>query len=214
MAIALDATSTKNEANGTSISNNHTCTGSDLALVVLAWTSSGSDDVTSVTYNGVAMTQVDKLSDGSGSMYMYLLLNPATGTHSITVNTSGATFISFGGASYTGVKQTAQPDAHDTKTTGASTSFTLPLTTVANNCWVIGGAWHNGFAITVGTDTVQRSQPDSHITLADSDAAEPIGSFTLNFSTGSSTGNWKGLVLSLAPVVPPSAIKNINGLAY
>lgn len=100
MAIALDTTSGNNGSAGTTVTFSHTCTGTDLMLVVFVAVQSGTP---SVTYNGVSMTQVAVESSGNPLTYMFVLENPATGAHDVVVTKgsgvqTGANAISFTGA--------------------------------------------------------------------------------------------------------------------
>jgi len=61
--------------------------GSNL-LVVFVY--SAYDNVTSLTYNGVSLTQQEAYAPNS-SMQMYVLENPATGTHTLSVTNDGST---------------------------------------------------------------------------------------------------------------------------
>ena len=59
--IAFDATANGQDSNVASLTWSHTCTGSDLVLIVGVSTRGGDGDAvpTGVTYNGVAMTLID-----------------------------------------------------------------------------------------------------------------------------------------------------------
>ena len=134
MAIALDATST---------GSTHTCTGSNLILFV-AVTEQGNPGTPTATYNGVSMTSLGTQSYSNGSFTLFYLLNPATGSHTVSVS-SGADSKTNVNTSYTGVKQTGQPDASSSGTNNsATTSLTGSVNTVADNCWVILGVGVQG----------------------------------------------------------------------
>lgn len=116
----------------------HTCTGSNVILFVHAFNQSNADTITSCTYNGVAMTLITKQVNSTDRfLYMFYLINPATGANNvvITANTS-ANNIGGGASSYTGVKQLGQPDASTSKT-ASGTTITTNLTTISDSCWVI-----------------------------------------------------------------------------
>jgi len=68
------------------------------------------------------MTQID--SQASPTTYLYYLINPATGAHNVVVSAGGSTIITACSASYTGAKQSAQPDAH-TKAASNTTTLTV-----------------------------------------------------------------------------------------
>lgn len=200
MAIALDAQSNGAASNTTSVSWSHTCTGTNLALIVGIWSQSG-DAVTSVTYNSVAMTQAVKLAmTGSAAgqyIYLYYLLNPATGTNTVAATSSGVG-IDGASTSYTGVKQSGQPDATGTNVSTATTSLTTSLTTIADNCWLVGFAY-TGSTQTAGTNTTLRGSPVAGILcMIDSNSAQtPAGSKSMNVTQAS---NFAGMVMaSISP---------------
>src|SRR5205809_294622 len=118
MPIAFDAVVDGGLTNVTTThSYAHTCAGSDRLLLVAVLIGATADDVTGVTYNGVAMTRVGTIADSLRRVYLYELVGPASGTHNVVVSTGTNQLIIAGSASYTGVA------SRDTQTTnqGAST---------------------------------------------------------------------------------------------
>ena len=208
MAIAFDTSlSLTGDPIATSHTFSYTCTGSNRALVVAFSGSASSDNCTGVTYNGVSMTQISKMAPGSGSTgsdrwrYLYLLINPASGSNNIVISYSSAEFVFGGASSYTGVSQTGQPDAQTTGSNASATSFTQSITTVADNCWIIEWVTDEVYNASQGTNTVVRCYTDgtSPVYIADSNGAKtPAGSHSLNLTTATTT-NWGALILSLAP---------------
>lgn len=199
MAIALDAQSNGATSVTTSLSWSHTCTGSNLALIVGIW--NASDGVTSVTYNGVAMTQIAKLLMTGGAagqyIYLYYLLNPATGTNTVAV--TGATGgLDGASTSFTGVKQSGQPDSFNSSGSASTASLTTSTTTVADNTWLVGWAY-TGATMSAGANTTLRGQPVAGIlSMMDSNAAQtPAGSHSL---TVTQAANFAGsIVASISP---------------
>lgn len=99
----------------------------------------GSGNLSSVTYNSVAMTQVGSeiaiAGPRYGTAWCRLL---ATGVNANVVVVRGGTTSDLMGAagSWSGVAQTGFPDASDLDNDpGAGTSFTGTVTTVADNAW-------------------------------------------------------------------------------
>ena len=87
----------------TSLSWNHTCTGANGVLIVCVITDQTFDPVTTVTYAGVGMTQVDATQIAyNRTIAMYFLAGPMTGTNQVVINTSTSTDIAASGQSYTG----------------------------------------------------------------------------------------------------------------
>jgi hypothetical protein len=107
--------------------------GSDRLLVVtIAGGAVGTDadDITSVTYNSVSMTLADKSSVAGGRyVYQYYLLNPASGSNTVSIIASSNHYLLAGVSEYTGV---GGLDNHATSNTN-----TLSLTTIADNCWIV-----------------------------------------------------------------------------
>ena len=211
MAIAYDAVSNGEVNPGTSVSWNHTCTGSDRILFLGIQTNTDSDptDLTAVTYNSVAMTFIAKqsISGTSEYLYLYYLINPASGTNSISITrtTSGAMF-GFA-TSYTGAKQSGQPDASTTNT-GTGTSLATSVTTVADNCWTVltmASSNTNWDSLTGGTiryNGAARGIGDSN------SAITPAGSTSLTVVMSASRTIWT-VMASIAPSVPVTANGNL-----
>lgn len=138
MAIAFVAAADLGNSTATSRTISYTCgSGSNRLLIVTVQGDLTTDDITSVTYNGVAMTQINKTL-GARWMYMYYLLNPASGANNVVATFGSSHFIGLLGADYTGVAQSGQPDASTINTysyDGYDT--TTALTTVAANAWCV-----------------------------------------------------------------------------
>jgi hypothetical protein len=196
MAIAFDAATDGGNVNpGTSLTFSHTCTGSNLILFVgfNGDNIGGADDVSSVTYNSVAMTlankQVGAGTGGDRNTYLYYLIGPATGAHNVVITCSSSHVIQGGAVSYTGVKQSSQPDntAINAETVSSNKTLTTSLTTVNDNCWTVlvencydggPGAGHPG----AGAGTTRRTADGTNggWGLFDSNAVvHPAGSTSL-----------------------------------
>lgn len=191
--------------------------GSDRYLVVAIArnddTTTAPDDITSVTYNGVAMTRLVAL-DGNGDgrflySYLYGLANPTPGSHNVVVSLTGSTGSRAYSitASYTGVKQTGQPDATASVTASTGNAVSTTLTTVADNSWIIAGAADNnppytgsGVLTTRGGSTAASSLLDSNGVLT------PAGAKTVSITA---TGRNSLVAVSLAP----TPLGTVNKLA-
>jgi hypothetical protein len=162
--ITLDATSVSGTTpviSGTTITWNHTVTssGSNRALFVLVGGVVPTQVVTGVTYNGVAMTNIVQARDNGNSElfnYIYVLVNPSTGTNSIVVTwnaalTSGG-FAAASAISFTGVNQT-NPNRFPSMNfsgTPISTTMTVSVTDSKSGDYVIGTAVGHASTITQG----------------------------------------------------------------
>ncbi len=219
MAIAFDAAS--NGIYGAavpSITWNHTCTGSNLLLLVTV----GEDNavnggtISGVTYNGVAMTLHKRQTAlaSNNTVSVWYLIAPATGSNAIVVTASVSNFWEIAGTSvsYTGVKQSGFPDAHTESTYTGGTTPTVAVTTVADNCWVVAGIGNRGGAKSAGSGTVERAENDGTPGGAAGQSAmydnngvvHPAGSYTLNMNQ--SADNGLGVIgFSIAPFVPTNS---------
>ena len=204
MPLAIDSTGYGYGSTGT-FSYSHTCSGSDRVLVVGISDRNGNangDVVTGVTYNGVAMTRVEYYTAGSlqCAAWLYVLINPATGTHNVTVsNSNSAIALSSTSASYTGCDQTTQPSSHNQ---GAATTQNYGLAvTSPTNGWVVSfiSSYYTAItSITNGTDRTGASY--AYAKLADSNSAVS-GSYTITFnSSNSSPYSYTIVQLTLNPL--------------
>lgn len=132
--------------------------------------------------------------------YMYTLVAPATGAHNIVITASATMdLIAASSVSYTGTKQSAQPDAYTTVPVGTATSVTTTATTNYDNCWLAGffvsdggGGW------TAGASTTLRD-PTGNCIFLDSNAAKSIpGSYSLIATHASNM--LSGQMISIIPV--------------
>src|SRR5688572_17175370 len=124
--IAFDATS-NGGTTGTSHTHAHTCSGVNRILRVGVGIESASDLVTGGTYNGVALTLIDKQQNAVANEWAYLfeLVAPAPGANDIVVSASSSVAIRCVAASYTVARQIGQPDASSKATSTATTSQAL-----------------------------------------------------------------------------------------
>jgi len=214
MAIAFDASS-QGSASATSVTVAHTCTGSNRILITGIWVQDPAGDVvTGVTYNGVAMTQINKSINTAtyGSVYLYYLIAPATGTNNVVVTKTGTDLAYAVSASYTGALQSSQPNVQNVGT-GSGTSLTVSVTTTVDNCWLVGYCKSAGGTLSAGANTFARQQgPNNAQTyFFDSNAAKtPAGSFSL---VASDTGT-NAKAFCIAAIAPSLASTNGNFLSF
>lgn len=218
MAINFDATSKGTSSASTTTTVSHTCTGTNLILVVgVEIVTVAATTITGITYNGVVMTSIyNYITPATSRVLAYFyLINPATGAHNIVVSYSAtdpdAAVVAM---SYTGTNQISFPDNKAKSDLGPAlhSSITQAVTTVANNCWLVGFTWEEeDKVLTAGANTTQRNDQKNavngdHLAGSDSNAAEtPAGSFSLTTNmAGSPTNYYSMMVASLAPVPPPS----------
>jgi len=155
--IAFNASADGGDNNGTTTSLTFSYTvggGTNRLLVVQVQGDTAVDDVTGVTYGGLAMTLAAKETTAFADnriSYLFFLLNPPSGAHNVVISASTSHFLLGGAADYTGVAQSGQPDATATHIGANSllTSLTTSITTVANNAWAV--LVESGFAV-AGSD--------------------------------------------------------------
>lgn len=147
MAVAFDnATSTQTTAGTDPITFAHTCTGTNLLLIVvtMAVDFPPSESVIGVTYNSVAMTEIPNFgglyNDASLDVRLqgWYLVAPATGSNTVSVDWSaGAGERACIAASFTGVDQST-PVENGTNSTGTSTSPSINVSSAVNNMVLAG----------------------------------------------------------------------------
>ena|SRR3990167_6093470 len=202
MAIVVDATSSGSTNADTSLTVAHTCTGSELYLLVSVWTNQTS--ITGVTYNGAAMTSLDSAAAvGGRKIYMWGLANPATGANNIIATASGSGQIYLIGDSYTGCSD-AQPDGFSNGTVSNQASIVGTVTVNTDNSWTVMGVVSaiddNLGAGSEGAGTTLRKQGISNHSVYDSGGALATGAQTLTATlTASQTDDMGQVIVSLAP---------------
>ncbi len=193
MAIAFDAIGPgKNEAGFSSYTWSHTCSGTN-RIVFVAFFGDLSDIATGATYDGVAMTLVRKTNTDSRWIYLYVLINPPTGAKNVVVSFSGNSLIGGNSISYTGVKQTGQPEV-----SAAPNATPATITTISDNSWTVL-LNKSGTGATAGTGSFLRdnSISGSGYNFFDSNGPlTPAGSKSMSVSQ--EQGN---IIAAIAPAV-------------
>ena len=131
-------------------------------------------------------------------IYMWYLINPASGAHNVVVSASGTSLIGGMAVSYTGAKQSAQPDAFATNSSSGATSITTSVTTVANNCWTVLYSKIDGTAITAGTGSTQRVNNTGKALFDSNSALTPAGSKSMTL-TDAASPHWGVVMASFSP---------------
>jgi hypothetical protein len=164
--------------------------------------------VSGVTYNGVAMTQLNTQAISGATFsntYLFYLVNPASGAHNIVVTGTGTTFMYSAAESFSGVDQNTPIDANTTTTT-TGTSITASVTTTKDNDWLVG--WQMvgtsaGSALSAGANTTIRQTNGSNwYTIEDTNAAQtPPGSKSLTVNVAAS----RLMGMNIAAIMPSQA---------
>lgn len=219
MAIAY-VTSTNNGVTGSSpasvtFAHNNTSTGTNHCLIVgVAGYGGGSlgDRIASVTYNGVSMSRAliadTSGADTAGYIYIYYLLNPASGSNNVVVTQTGskATNLACVAVLYSGVDNVAPINA-----TGENNSNLGVLTasaTLTSDSWLVGMGH-------IASQTISMSPPngttarvpsgDTEYKFCDSNAALATGSRSLSLNR-SSDAQWAMGVVALKVLIQTSTI--------
>ncbi len=185
----------------------HTITGSNLAIVVGIATYQG-ETVTSVKWNTTeaftfVKSEAGSVESNTQNTEMWVLKNPTSGSHVITVVFNSAPAFAVGVAtSYTGVNQTApifsQASNHNNS---SANSFSLgTAATGGNNCWLTGVAFTRGGGNSAGAGTTQRNSAGDVLTQSDSNATVAAGTPALAY-TGSSV-TWPGVITAAIAPTP------------
>lgn len=214
MAIAVDAQSgliQNGFAAGGARTWSHTCTGTERVLVVsvMLWQDvAGTGTITAMTYNGVAMSKAQGITNGAMRAEIWYLVNPATGANTVSATVTGNTDDrKFRSHSYTGVDQVVGIDASNSAT-GATGNPTVNVTTVADNSWVQDAVAKFG----TGAATVGAGQTSimNNVTGATLGAASyegpktPAGAVTMSW-TQASANDWVIVAMSFKPSVASAA---------
>lgn len=104
--IARGATATAFSGTTTSLTQAITQAGSNLGLWVSFINNDSADSVTSVTWNGTAMTKIASQISAAGASYrdyIYFLANATSGTHNLVINSSSSVAKQGAAQFYTGV---------------------------------------------------------------------------------------------------------------
>lgn len=169
-APVFDAAGAANGTSGTTATFGHTCTGSDLLLLV-ATTVPTAQTISSVTYNGVPLTQVSggyKDLSGQVALELWYLVAPDAGLHNVIVTrSSGVGTYAYSSASYTGVDQGTPLGTLVQAFTPASTDPSVTFTAATGRLGLaaIGWSQDTGFTtITPGSGETQDAGTESGAT--------------------------------------------------
>jgi hypothetical protein len=177
--------------------------GNLLLVGVRKRSSNGNNNVTGVTYNGVAMTLVDRqfFQSGTNDMQLFYLLNPATGTHNVVLTyVNVADDHGFAAVSYSVVKQSAFPDATH-KTTGNSTTVSDTITFVNTPAWVVMFTVSASSPLAASTNSTLIGTA-SAVNFFDSNATQTGSTFNMQATTPSAA--WGDIMVSF--VAPSSNV--------
>ena len=187
MAIVRDALTNMVNNTGNSFTLSHTVADKPGRVLLVGFTHRTNDDVTGVTYGGVAMSQLIKVNNTTDGewLYIYGLIAPATGANDIVASFSTSQVNYYGAVSYYNCKQDGLPNVTDSLSQEtAQTSITATFTTTKDNC--IGFAFsYGGGTETVGDGSAILNYLNGVGMLESNPLAIPTGEFsmTVNFAS-------------------------------
>lgn len=205
MAVAYDAASSSSGVSVATLTWSHTCSGSDRVLYALLEFDATAVTVSSVTYNGAALTSVGRVA-GAGSfggvVEIWRRIAPSTGANNIVANFSANTDIVGGGHSFTGADQTT-PNGTFTSATGTSTAPSVSITSASDEI-VIDGVLHTHSTggtptLSVGAGQTQRWNATPSVWIVGGGSTEAgAGSVTMSW-TASPSDPWAIAGVSVKP---------------
>ena len=208
-AVAFD-TASSGQGAATSYTITHTCTGSDLALVVFVNSKTSADNITGITYNAVSLTNAGITVTAVSFLSIWYLLGPATGANTVTITASSAVNTIFGIQSYTGVMSVGAFAA----ATGTALSMSITYTTTADNSWIVGGInqrnaltfWTNGAGITTRFGPLHQGSGANSISAIGYDySATTAGNYPISLTISGSGVNEQALLELLAKNTPTNS---------
>lgn len=157
------------------------------AMLVQVLGDQTTDDLQGATYNGTAMTFLDKTNAGWRWTYTFGMLAPPSGSNDIVVTASSIHQLAGIAISYSGVGSFG---AHAGGLGGNGLNVTGTLTTLAANSWVyLGGVapdvttWAGVTNATIRNYFVTTSGP----ALFDNNAAVAVQAYSMTVTTGQTT---------------------------
>lgn len=207
MAIAFDALGAGSILPGTQITFAHTCTGSNrLLLVGVMESGAATGTISSVTYAGSTMTLFGTVANAGGNLkeWAYYLVNPNTGANNVVVSVSSASdFYRTISASYTGAKQSGQPDNNSGGSVNAGTSLTTSLTPVADLCWnisLIASDNTKSLVASTGVNSVRGNSGSAFYVGDENGSLTPPSSYSMIW-TGTTGQNLAAIQTSISPFI-------------
>lgn len=186
----------------------HTCTGSNRYLTVgISMLSVAGSSVSSITYNGVALSLIKAQASVSGAVRAELwgLIAPASGSNTIAVTLS-ASLDSIGGAvSFTGVHQVSPYEGANsaTATNVGAADATVDVTTVSVNDVCIDVVASDDTAITVGTGQTSQNNVTGTLgsgAMSTEGPKNPSGAVTMSWTAVGALATWSIASVALRPI--------------
>lgn len=222
LAITQDAVSNgaTSSLGASSLTVAHTVGTGANAILIVEYSTRGTTSPTSITYNGVALTQLSAISNGTVvTSEIWYLKAPTTGTHNIVVTLATPHEFTIGATSFFNVNLTTTFGTPTTGT-GTSTSPSIAVASATGNLVIdtIATRQQSG-APTVGAGQTQLWTNNSGTASADE-----LGAGSTEAGAASVTMSWTltdsmewasiGVSLTAAPNVAPVVSNTAAALAY
>lgn len=166
-------------------------------------------DVTSMTYDGVAMTRLGVVTDANNHIHsIWGVQDCLSGTKDVIITAPSSEVLRAGVVTYKGVHRTATfPNVVNTGLNNGVPPLSVAVTTTVNNCTLLGLGGHNGSAATAvqaGTGTIEVTAGDyagSSDGVYESNPTDTgaSGSKSLEVSSGSNAQDLSLIVVAIAP---------------
>ncbi|KKL06457.1 hypothetical protein LCGC14_2595840 [marine sediment metagenome] len=190
----------------------HTCTGSNLILVVVV-TMRANNSVSGITYNSVALTHESGADADENNVHTetWYLIAPATGSNTVAVTLNTSTSRWWAAAiSLTGVAQSSPVDVSGSNTGLNVTAISTSVTVVTANSWGIDVWAHEADATGASADSGQteRQQSNANFMTGSTSTEGPLstGSQAMGW-TGAGTGNAAQTVVMFKPAAAAAAAR-------
>lgn len=198
MGLAYDNTTTYQSPNETVSTFSHTTSGSNRILFVsVTINGGGAANISGVTYGGVSMTAVTgspiEFVGNNIELSAWYLINPSSGANNVVVTSTSGRDKAIVATSYSGAKQSGQPEV----TNAANTS---PITPSTAGAWVAAFSYSDGGVTASGTWTNRGAASiggggGNTSTFSDSGVINPASSTAI----GLAGTDLKYFLISIAP---------------
>lgn len=182
------------------------CTGTNLFGGVFALNANATIQSTvHATWGGVTMSTSTLIRAGGTLerwMNGYSIEAPASGVQSIVLTNSSSQLIEAVAFCYSGVAQTGQPEVTNTSENVSMSTYSISLTTLANNDWAIGNLYGSSRgSVTSFTTGAQRliNGALGDMDLADNGPVTPAGSVSIAGTFGASQSDLSASIWAIAP---------------
>lgn len=190
-AVTFDQSTTFSFNSGVSTwTKSATLGGTATMVLVKLYITSASFTISSVTWNGIAMTQIISYTASGRTLVLYGLANPATGTHNAVVTFSGPTSGNIAVASYIGAKSWVNAQS----ASGTGTTISNTITSATNHLVTDFVSDIAGAALTVGAGQTAETISGGIATSREAGAAAVAMTWTFSPSNA-----WLSVGVSLAP---------------